>query len=340
MQRIVNTDGSANFGVFDEPIEFNHQDFILRNFFGKEIAGIRKKLAFHAFHYLGVCGPDFILGLAAVRLGYMHTVFSYLYTADRGLLFEYETMGPGSGRLCFPANPDEHAITFKKGKTRLAIQKSHRDGSLALDAEFGGKLSVSFTAPYGLSDYQPLRVVNPSEPFRFTFTEKCSPIKPENLAITLKGKPFTFDPEKVNVLYDWSGGYLRRETNWYWAAFCGPGDGGEKSVGANFAALVNESFFPENAYWIDRERTRAERIIFEFSPVDPYRPWKVFDEKRKVDLSFTPLAERSQKINAIVLKTFFRQFFGTFSGTMTGADGKKVEIKDLLGLAEYHRAVW
>ncbi|MEW5737115.1 MAG: DUF2804 domain-containing protein [Thermodesulfobacteriota bacterium] len=340
MRQIVGQDGSANFGIFDEPVGFNHEDFILRDFFGREITGLRKKLAFHAFHYLGLCGPDFIFGVAAVRLGYMNVVFSYLYTREKGLVFEYETKGPGMGRLSFPANPDEHAITFRKGKTRLAIEKSHQSQSLSLDAVFSGRLAVSFIAPYGLSLYKPLRVLNPSEPFRFTFTEKCSPIVPEKISITLDGKPLSFDPGTVNVLYDWSGGYLRRETNWYWAAFCGPANKGKASVGANFAALVNESFYPENAYWINKERTRLPRVIFDFSPVDPYRPWKVFTEDKAVDLVFTPLSERSQKINAFVLKTFFRQFFGTFSGALAGSDGKPVRVDEVLGLAEYHRALW
>lgn len=70
---------------------------------------------------------------------------------------------------------------------------------------------------------------------------------------------------------------MRRDSNWYWAAFAGvTGAKGRKPVklGLNLAALVNESCYAENAFWIDGTRTRVSRAIYDFNPSDPYEPWR------------------------------------------------------------------
>lgn len=336
---IIGENNKVNYGVFDELLEFNHERFRLLDFFGKEIKGFRRNWALHAFNYLGIVGPDYLIGLAAVRLGYLHTVFAYLYDYEKGMLLSYDTKGPGGGALKFPINPDVYAIQFKKGVTRLTIDKTHWDKRLSLDAVFDGRLSVSFSTDYGLASHEPLRVLNPSEPFRWTFTEKCSPIRPDGLKVALDGKDITPDPDRTTVLYDWSGGYMRRETNWFWAAFCDAPEGGP-AFGANFAALVNEAYYSENAFWIDNKRTRVTRAIFDFDLLDPYKPWRIFDEAGTVDITFTPRDERGEKINAAVLKTFFRQFFGTFEGWLKPKGKKAVKFEKVHGLTEFHRALW
>ncbi len=338
MRPVIQPNGQPDYSVFDEPVRFNHEDFKLRNFFGKPVTGIRKKLAFHAFNFLGVLSPDHVAGIAAVNLGYMHVLFAYIYSFSKGNLFSWETRGPGQGRLFFPADPDEYEIRFEKGQNRINILKSHDKGILKADVSLGGRLSLTLSAPYSLAGNQPLRVLNPSEPFRFTFTEKGMPILPRQLDLRLDGVTLE-GPENTTLLYDWSGGYMRRQTNWFWAAFAGR-EAGNLPVGANFAALTNESYFSENAFWIKGLRTRVPRVMFTFDFDDPFRPWQVRDEEGLVDLTFHPAGERSERINALVLKTYFRQFFGRFEGTLRPPGESPVEITDVRGFTEFHRALW
>lgn len=115
-------------------------------------------------------------------------------------------------------------------------------------------MRFQFQADFALKSHSPLRVLNPSEPTHWTFTEKCSPLIPSSLEISYQDKSLSFDRKKTTILYDWSGGYLRRETNWYWAAFGGILSN-RTSIGANFAALVNETFFPKTHFGsIESER--------------------------------------------------------------------------------------
>ncbi|EQA45802.1 PF10974 family protein [Leptospira broomii serovar Hurstbridge str. 5399] len=340
MNKIIGPDNQVRYGVWETPIEFNHNDFRLLDFFGKEITGLRKRFAFHTFNYLGLLMEDSIVGIAAVSLGYAYNVFAYLYRFDEGKVYEFNTKGPDLGlALKFPVNPDEYQIQFRKGKSFLEIRKSHSEGILSLEADFEGKLKISGEFPYSLNTHNPLRVLNPSEPTRWTFTEKCSPLSPTRLSVRYLAKELVRDPNKSTLVYDWSGGYVRRETNWYWAAFSSVLPNKTK-IGANFAALVNESFFSENAFWINAKQQRVDRCIFDFSQEDPYKPWRLWDEAGRLRLEFKPAGERREKMNLIFTKLYFRQFVGKFSGTFRPDQGKEISFKNVWGFTEFHRSLW
>ena len=340
MLSLIDAKGRVNHGCFDGPIRFNPEAFRLRTFFGRELKGVRKRLAWGAFNYVGILGPDFVAGVAAVRLGYAAQVFGFLYDHTTGSLFE-RTIRTLPSRLVFTLDPDESRIAFSGSGCSLCLEKSHAQSFLSVDAEFGNRLRIQGRFLYGF-ERQPLRVVNPScgDPRRFTFTEKCSPLRPESLELSLDGVPRSLDLARTVAIYDWSAGYFNRHTNWLWAAFGGVLPDGTE-VGANFAALVNESFYPENAFWIAGKRVRLPQVIFQFDAEDPYREdWRIFTEDGRVELRFHPLSERAERSHLPFVKVNFRQFMGEYSGTLVDGQGCKVELAGLMGLAEIHLSVW
>jgi Domain of unknown function (DUF2804), C-terminal/Domain of unknown function (DUF2804), N-terminal len=341
MVKLIGENNKVNYGCIDEGIEWNYQDFILRDFFNKEIKGLKKKLAYHQFNYIGITAGDYIVGFAVVDLGAIKNVFGFLYAKGEGILLESDDKCLGnSKKMDFPRNPDEYNIKFDSGKTTIRIEKSHKKGVLNIDCNFKGRLKVKGTFPYSMEKNHPLRVLNPSDPNRFTFTEKCGPLQPSELELSLDDKALEYDSKTVTAIYDWTGGYLRRETNWYWTAF-GAVLPDKTSIGANLAAFVNETYFSENAYWINNKRSRISRVIYDFDTLDPYKPWHIYDEDGTIDLTFLPEGERNDKINAgPIVKTIFRQFVGTFEGFLKPEGDKKIEFKDVKGFCETHRAIW
>lgn len=339
-KKLVDERGQVTYGCFDGPVHLNAQAFRLRNFFGREVGRLRKRLGLGGFSFVGVATDEVMVGLAAVKLGYASQVFGYLYDFKSARLFEHSTKALPS-RLTFPLEPDAHVIRFDKPGCRLRIDKSRAREHLEIDAEFGGRLRLQARLAYGF-EQKPLRVLNPScgDPFRFTFTEKCAPLQAESLSIRFDGEERAPDPTKALAIYDWSAGYFNRHTNWLWSACAGRLPDG-RPVGFNFAALVNESFFPENAYWIDGTRARVPRIIFDYDQADPYaREWRIFSEDGQVDLRFRPVAERSEQSRLPFVKVNFRQFMGTYSGTLRDARGNPVALEAVPGLAELHLSVW
>lgn len=343
MYKVIGENNKVNYGSIDEPIEWNYKDFKLYNFFNKEIKGLRKKFAYHKFNYIGMLTDNYLLGFAVVDLGYGYNVFSFLYEEDKGMLFSFDKKGGSKKRVLeFPDNPDNYKVNYRSGNNSLTILKSHTDGVFNFSGDFKGQLQFDALFDYSIENNHPLRVLNPSQPTRWTFTEKCGPLRPKNVSVKFNGEKLDFNTENTFVIYDWSGGYLRRETNWFWASMGGALSNG-KEIGANFAALVNETYFSENAFWIDKERTRVPRLIFDFDRHNPYEKWHIYSEDKLVDLIFTPVDERQDKVNLGPLgKTQFRQFLGSFEGWFSpdGTETSRVEIKCIKGFCEMHRAIW
>ncbi len=340
---IVDSDGQVCPGCFDEPVNFNYRDYRYRDFFGREKRGWAKRRRFHAFHYLGLVSESWTFGLALIDLGYAKTMFSFLRHREEGQLFFRDWKGPGfSRRLEIPRQPDAHTIRFrgKKGDS-ITLEKSLEE--LRIDCRLG-PLDLQAEVPYRRETHQPLRVLSPSSPSCWTFTEKAAPLFPRALSLRLNGKELPLSPRTSPFVYDWSAGYMRRETNWYWASLGGRLEDG-RGFGANLAALVNESFYNENAFWVvsaphQKTRRRLSPVIFAMDQDDLYRPWHLYTEDRTLDLTFTPEGETGQRVNAGPLKTRFRQLFGTFSGTARTAEGESLAVKEIPGFCEYHRALW
>ncbi|HEY1405599.1 MAG TPA: DUF2804 family protein, partial [Spirochaetota bacterium] len=128
--------------------------------------------------------------------------------------------------------------------------------------------------------------------------------------------------------------------NWFWSAFSGSSENG-KRLGANFAALTNESYYSENAVWIENNRIRIPRIIYDVDLDDPFgSEWKIFSEDGQVRLRFKPLGKRNQRMNAMLIKLDFQQLFGEFNGTIIDEKGKKITIKGIRGVSEIHLSHW
>ncbi len=341
MYKLIGENNRVNYGCIDEPIEWNYEKFRLLDFFNKEIRGIKKKVAYHQFNYVGITAGDYIVGFATVDLGYLYNVFAFIYQSGTGILFECDDKCPGwSKKMSFPRNPDNYLTTFNAGKTSLRVEKSHERGVLNIACNFKDRLEVKGSFEYSIKSHEPLRVLNPSLPTRFTFTEKCSPLTTKDFKLSLGGKPLTYETDKVVAVYDWSGGYLRRETNWYWTAF-GAILPDNTSVGANFAALTNETYFSENAFWINNKRSRVTRVLYDFDEQKPYEKWHVYDEAGTVDLIFTPEGERNDRMNGgPFVKMLFRQFVGAFDGFFRPEGCEKVSFKSVKGFCEIHRSLW
>ena len=340
MKKIIKASNKVEYGCIDELIDYNYQDFKLNDFFNNKMNSIKKKLAYHQFNYIGFICDDNVIGLAIVDLGYIRNIFCFIYNYEDGLILDFSKNFINKKNIIFPRNPDEHNINFKLNKTDyIKIKKSHISKKISIDCNIK-KLQINMDAKYSLEN-KPLRVVNPSDMNRWTFTEKFSPIKPSDIKITFKGEELNFKIDNSFVIYDWTGGYLRRETNWLWTSVSGKTIE-NNDFGINLASFVNETYFPENAFWVNGTRTRFNNIIYDFDISDPYNEvWKIHNEQNTIKLNFKPLGERNDNQNKWpIAKVWFRQFIGEFNGYIIDQNGNKHEIVDAHGFCEIHKSVW
>jgi hypothetical protein len=131
------------------------------------------------------------------------------------------------------------------------------------------------------------------------------------------------------AVVDDTAGYHRRHTSWVWSAGVGTTSDG-RDVGWNLVTGVNDpETGSERAIWIDGEPTEPGPVHFS-------------DDLARVEftdggaLEFSEWAAREDKTNVLLLRSRYRQPFGTFTGTFPGG----VQLVQGYGVVEVHDVHW
>ncbi len=67
--------------------------------------------------------------------------------------------------------------------------------------------------------------------------------------------------------------------------------------------------------------------------------WKIYSNNKDIDLEFTPLIDRHDKADVLIIAQDAHQVFGLFNGKFKTNDGEII-IKDALGFAEKVKNRW
>ncbi|MEA2391925.1 MAG: hypothetical protein QOK31_2034 [Solirubrobacteraceae bacterium] len=128
----------------------------------------------------------------------------------------------------------------------------------------------------------------------------------------------------ARAVIDDSAGYHARHTAWCWSAGVGVDVGG-RAVGWNLVEGINDPpRGSERTVWVDGAATEIDPV--EFAP----------DLSRIGDLRFEAETTRQRRDDLLVLRSDYRQPFGTFRGTLPGG----VELAEGLGVMESHNVRW
>jgi hypothetical protein len=123
---------------------------------------------------------------------------------------------------------------------------------------------------------------------------------------------------------DHSAGYHARHTVWSWSAGVGTSADG-RPVAWNLVTGVHDApSASERTVWIEGEPREVGPV--EFAP----------DLSRVGDLTFSEWSARSDNTNAWLLRSKYRQPFGTFTGALP--DG--TELREGYGVMESHDVWW
>ncbi|HOV45741.1 MAG: DUF2804 domain-containing protein [Spirochaetes bacterium] len=331
---------SVYFGEINSSINLNYKDYILKDFFDKPIHGFLKNFRFHKFHFFMFVTDTHLIGVGIVDLTYLADIFAFTYSVQTKKFIQIERKMPGHMNLDFPVNPDNYLINYKTKKEKLIISKDFEKSILNISIDFPGFCQLESSFFYGMKTNNPLRVCAPNGINCWTFTEKCTSIKPDLLKIKVENETIHPQLNKCSLIYDLSMGYMKRMTNWHWAAFSAVDAELNLSIGANLASFINETYTTENAIWIGDAMFKLDQVIFSFEKNDPEKKWYIFNKEKSINLEFNPVKIRVQKINALALKIYFRQFLGTFSGKINVGGKKEVEFTNAWGLTEIQRAYW
>ena len=139
--------------------------------------------------------------------------------------------------------------------------------------------------------------------------------------LELDGRSIQFEERGM---VDESAGYHARHTRWKWSAGVGLLSDGRRAAWNLVAGIHDAAVDSERTVWIEGQPTEAPRVDF------------AEDLTRVGELTFDGWAERKDNTNALLLKSTYRQPFGTFTGKLpTGEDLTKG-----YGVMEAHEATW
>ncbi len=136
------------------------------------------------------------------------------------------------------------------------------------------------------------------------------------------------------AVVDDSAGYHARHTAWNWSAGVGRAVDG-RSLAWNLVSGINDPpHDSERTVWISGvpvEVGPAARFAEDLSSVST-------DDG--VDLAFAAEATRERRESLLLVRSEYRQPFGTFAGALPGPRGEQLTLADGWGVMEQHRALW
>jgi hypothetical protein len=193
-----------------------------------------------------------------------------------------------------------------RGMIRLDLGRARlRDRRLSLDLVLEETAGVESVCPTGAS---------------YAWTRKQADIRAHG-TIELDGASRAV--EALAVLDD-TAAYYERHTRWRWSAGVGITRDGH-AVGWNLVSGVNDPLScSERTVWIDGVPAEVG-------------PSRFADDLSRVDgLRFTAEALRERQDNLLLVRSTYRQPFGTFSGELPGG----VQLSEGYGVMEDHDVWW
>lgn len=340
---LMDQDGLPVFGQFNKPInDLGLSKFNYFNTMDKPASKLKRHFDYKQFQFISINCQDYLIGVAIADIRYLANAFVYVYQKQDNKLVDQGWIKPLSfgvltsdsvinGDTRFNTSTSKINVAIKQGKWHLRLNTKQVNADITL-AELNHSLPIAMCSPTGYNGW--------------TYTQKHNALDVSGM-LSINGQQQ--DLSTALAGYDFSAGYMRRETNWSWASI--NAISGENRIGLNLATGVNETGNSENVFWLNGTRHYLPQVKFEFKrhssllQNNSYPAWKIYSQKNSknlahVDLTFQPLNCRKEQINAWLIKSNFRQYMGHYQGIIRDNQGNETILDHVFGLSEDHFAKW
>jgi hypothetical protein len=239
-----------------------------------------------------------------------------VYTPELMLCVGDAKIGPVPQRWWAIALPDgelRERTTFGSGGIAL-------DGSAVRVAAKGVRIDLRLDESPGMEIVSP---VNERGAYIWTRKQACVPVSG---SVEIDGTRHAIDGDTGFI--DDSAGYHARHTAWHWSAGVGRTADG-RSVGWNLIdGIHDDPFASERTLWVDGELQAVGPVTFaeDLSEI----------AGDGLDLRFDEWSSREHSTNALIMRSSYRQPFGTFRGRLPGG----LELAQGYGVMEQHDVHW
>ncbi|KAA0914206.1 DUF2804 domain-containing protein [Psychrobacter sp. ANT_WB68] len=338
------------FGVFAQVKNINYLDYHSHLISQRSLPSWRKELKANQFCFIQIIQPPYRVCLALATIKLATSAFVYLYNDDTDELEVCEALQPLTRQTHVTGGCYQGQMVFTHTKLTVTLDFTPLQINVALDSQY---LVLNATLA---RQSEPLAICTPSGRRGWTFTQK-EPLTAISGHLLIKAhSKFNADvsdaqPEQIDFTetaianLDWTLGYMRHETNWFWTCINSYLPDG-RHFALNLSMGVNETGASEDACWLDGQIVYLPPVMFirQDSDTSAQNTWHIYHQnlgwsKVDIDLIFTPIIVYKKTDNFGVLASIFEQWIGLYSGEIRLGD-EVIKIDKVMGLAEDHFAKW
>ena len=324
--------------------EAGYATSLLKEYDRRRVAASRLRIK--EWDYYCICSDQFALALTIADNGYM--------TMDSISLLEFDSRAQQTtSRISLPfASPRKLPPSSKTGSVKAA-GKDYRiafenDGTVrhlhGHMAHFAKDKPIIFDLTLTDAPGESMVIVTPfsEKPSAFYYNQKINCMRVSG-TIRYGEKEFTCRPEECFAVLDWGRGVWTYDNTWYWGSASGLANGVPFGFNIGYG-FGDTSAASENVLLYDGVIHKLSQVRFGIPAKDGkddfLSPWRFTSDDGRFEMDFRPVMDRSALINLGVLCSDQHQVFGRFSGTAVLDDGRKIEIRNLMGFAEKVRNKW
>jgi hypothetical protein len=288
--------------------------------------------------YWCIATPTHVLSLTCADVDYLGLADVWFLDIASGRTATASALSPLGRGFALPDRAGTALIAFEGRNLRVAF--AEEEGATRLTAAFRHRgapfeCDVVLTRPEG---HDSLSVVIPWSDRRFQCTTKDN-TRPATGAVTWGGESWRFDgPGHAYGCLDFGRGKWPYRTVWNWGS--ASGIQGQQTVGLQLGGRWTAGTgMTENGLCVDGRLSKlSEELVWEYDTTDWLRTWRI--RSARVDLTFSPVHDKSSRMELGVAAAEAHQCFGNYTGTVVPDNGDPITVENLFGWAEEARWRW
>lgn len=250
------------------------------------------------------------------------------------------------GKLNLPSTSEKGNVMYEDKTIKLSILNDGERRRIECEFKNYGKKGETLTSEI-IIEKQPEESMVIATPFdnvktAFYYNQKINCMMCSGYT-KIGSKIYNYDKRESLATLDWGRGVWTYKNTWYWGSMSVYVDGVPCGVNIGYG-FGNTEKASENMIFYDGKAHKTDRIVFKIPTKngkdDFMSEWTFESNDKRINLTFKPLLDRYDNINALIIASNQHQVFGLMNGTIVLDDGKVIEIKDKLGFAEKVMNKW
>ena len=300
-----------------------------------------QRLRIKCWDYYAVFTPNRFFSATIADLGYAGNIFVYVLDFSTNELHEEGLVIPLSKGITLARNSEQGESKFEDKRAQLLFKAVPQGRHIRVEwpAFHDGRGISADILFHQKPEHESMTIVIPIHGNRFYYNRKINCLPAEG-SLIYGGQQEPLLPNTCLGSLDWGRGIWEYKSYWNWASASGYQPDGTAiglNLGCGFGDLTAAT---ENCLVLDGKVHKLDQVKFAYETGAYMHPWHFSDSEGRLQLEFVPFKERIATTNLRIIFSEVHQMFGKYSGSLLTDQGSTVQVKDLVGFAEEHRARW